>query len=205
MKFVKVTTCLHCVDSPWCSIARGIRRHQINDKIDTDYIPRDCPLEDFKISTKIKKPDKCCPAGSYDCQVPVKIKNKVVSVDICVADIVTALNAGGIETVASCCGHDKYTGDVALKDGRMLMLITFEEWHKETMERNGEILKLKTENKELRGLCINHNTDLDDAVDLLIELRRLKSENQSLQHELFKERNKVKKNGFFGGIFERLR
>jgi len=58
----------------------------------------------------------------------VKIKghlnkwNKPFSVDKCIADIVQALNDGGLETVASCCGHKKIDGIISLRDGRELIL-----------------------------------------------------------------------------------
>ena len=40
-------------------------------------------------------------------------------IDICVADIVAALNAANIVTVASCCGHGKQDADIRLEDGRI--------------------------------------------------------------------------------------
>lgn len=43
-------------------------------------------------------------------------------IDLCIADIVAALNAANITTVASCCGHGKTDGDVLLKDGRKLVI-----------------------------------------------------------------------------------
>lgn len=47
---------------------------------------------------------------------------RVVCVDWCIHQIVAALNAGGIETTASCCGHGKMAGRIDLKDGRVLMI-----------------------------------------------------------------------------------
>ena len=43
--------------------------------------------------------------------------------DPCIADIITALNAGGVRTIASCCGHQQRPGRIALTDGRELMLM----------------------------------------------------------------------------------
>lgn len=41
-------------------------------------------------------------------------------VDNCIAPMVTALNDAGIETIGSCCGHGKITGNIALADDRFL-------------------------------------------------------------------------------------
>lgn len=56
---------------------------------------------------------------------PVEIINiggKSVEVDVEVAPIVSALNAAGISTVASCSGHDHRPGQIALLDGRELII-----------------------------------------------------------------------------------
>lgn len=45
--------------------------------------------------------------------------------DPCLTEFVTALNAAGLKTVASCCGHGKNDSSVALEDGRWLT-ITYE-------------------------------------------------------------------------------
>ena len=66
----------------------------------------------------MKKPDKCCPMGSYECQIPMPIKGRRREIDFCIADIVAALNAANIITVCSCCGHGKQKGIVMLEDGR---------------------------------------------------------------------------------------
>ena len=68
----------------------------------------------------MKKPIKCCDMGTYECQIPMPIKGRRVDIDFCIADIVAALNAAGIITVASCCGHGKMPGNIALEDGREL-------------------------------------------------------------------------------------
>jgi len=70
----------------------------------------------------MKKPSKCCEMGSYGCQIPMPIKGRVQGIDLCIADIVAALNAANIETAASCCGHGKKDGVISLKDGRELIL-----------------------------------------------------------------------------------
>lgn len=45
-----------------------------------------------------------------------------VEVDACMADIILALNNGGISTYGCCCGHGKQRGYVALTDGRALVI-----------------------------------------------------------------------------------
>lgn len=42
--------------------------------------------------------------------------------DRCLAPLVAALNGGGVATVASCCGHGKRPGNIALADGRQLFI-----------------------------------------------------------------------------------
>lgn len=42
--------------------------------------------------------------------------------DQCIAPLVAALNAGGIATVASCCGHGRRPGAIAFADGRELII-----------------------------------------------------------------------------------
>ncbi len=43
--------------------------------------------------------------------------------DPCLAPLVRALNDGGLPTVASCCGHGRRPGKIALADGRELFLL----------------------------------------------------------------------------------
>jgi len=45
---------------------------------------------------------------------------KKVPIDQCIADIVKALNDGGIKTKACCCGHGEVPGNIILADGRWL-------------------------------------------------------------------------------------
>jgi hypothetical protein len=47
---------------------------------------------------------------------------KVVGIDACITSIVKALNDAGIVTRASCCGHGKRPGNIALADGRELII-----------------------------------------------------------------------------------
>jgi len=69
----------------------------------------------------IARPAKCCPLGSYECQVAMPIKGRVRGIDLCIVDIVAALNAANIVTVASCCGHGG-NGNIVLEDGRTLTI-----------------------------------------------------------------------------------
>lgn len=43
-------------------------------------------------------------------------------VDMCISNIVAALNDGGATTIASCCGHGQRTGNISLADGRELIV-----------------------------------------------------------------------------------
>ena len=46
-----------------------------------------------------------------------------VEVDACIAPIVRALNDAGVPTRACCCGHGKRPGNIALADGRELVVV----------------------------------------------------------------------------------
>lgn len=48
--------------------------------------------------------------------------SKVVSIDGCIATLVAALNAAGLGTVASCCGHGHRPGNIVLEDGREIII-----------------------------------------------------------------------------------
>ncbi len=74
--------------------------------------------------------DKCDDCGgkkTYANQACLPLNGKVQCIDWCIHHIVAALNAGGVETVASCCGHGKQPGRIDLADGRVLEI---------TQERN---------------------------------------------------------------------
>ena len=55
-------------------------------------------------------------------QAVIPINGKVQCIDWCIHPIVSALNAAGIVTVASCCGHGKIEGRIDLADGRILRI-----------------------------------------------------------------------------------
>ena len=69
--------------------------------------------------------DKCDTFGgvkTYENQVMLPINGKVRCIDHCIHHIVAALNAGGVETVACCCGHGVKDGRIDLADGRVLKI-----------------------------------------------------------------------------------
>jgi len=45
---------------------------------------------------------------------------KEAPVDSCIAPLVAALQAAGINMRSSCCGHGKGSGEIVLQDGRRL-------------------------------------------------------------------------------------
>lgn len=47
--------------------------------------------------------------------------------DPCLEPLVRALNDGGLQTIASCCGHGHRPGTVILADGRWLVLASDDE------------------------------------------------------------------------------
>lgn len=71
-------------------------------------------------------PRDCCdgPGGKETLrnQVCMPLDGRVHCIDHCIHHIVAALNAGGIPTVASCCGHGTMPGRIDLEDGRVLIL-----------------------------------------------------------------------------------
>ena len=68
-------------------------------------------------------PENCCDFGEYTCQIPQPINGKVRYIDICISDIVSALNAANLKTVASCCGHGNDSlSSVVLEDGREISI-----------------------------------------------------------------------------------
>lgn len=59
---------------------------------------------------------------TYTEQVSLPINGRVRMIDRCIHHIVAALNAGGVETVACCCGHGTQPGRIDLADGRVLRI-----------------------------------------------------------------------------------
>jgi len=52
----------------------------------------------------------------------LRYKLRLWPVDACIADIVQALNAGGVTTLGACCGHGRGAGVIDLADGRVLVI-----------------------------------------------------------------------------------
>lgn len=75
-----------------------------------------------RIGEMVKKSGHC-PCGTYEHQVPMAVRGRRVEIDWCIADLVAALNAANIQTIASCCGHGKMTGSIVLEDGRELVIV----------------------------------------------------------------------------------
>ncbi len=55
--------------------------------------------------------------------VSMPIRGRVCSIDYCIHKLVAALNAGGITTVMSCCGHNKLNGIISLDNGQTLVIV----------------------------------------------------------------------------------
>jgi len=60
--------------------------------------------------------------GTNECVTALPVNGRVVFVDSCISHLVAALNAAGLETVASCCGHGKIDGSIILRDGREVVV-----------------------------------------------------------------------------------
>ena len=61
-------------------------------------------------------------AGGAEAAVDIPGK-RTAHVDYCIAALVRALNGAGFITVASCCGHGNRPGNIALADGRELIIV----------------------------------------------------------------------------------
>ena len=80
---------------------------------------------EMSASEKFHACDHCDYVGgrkTYANQACVPINGKVQCIDWCIHQMVAALNAGGVETVGSCCGHGKMPGNIVLADGRVLVI-----------------------------------------------------------------------------------
>lgn len=54
----------------------------------------------------------------------VQIKDNLIPIDLCIARIVKALNTSAwCRTTSSCCGHDIRFGQIALEDGRVILIM----------------------------------------------------------------------------------
>lgn len=66
--------------------------------------------------------DRECHVDREAKMVSFETGGKTVFCDPCIAEIVRALNAAGVETIASCCGHGLRPGNIALADGREIII-----------------------------------------------------------------------------------
>jgi len=83
-------------------------------------------------------------------QVCMPINGRVQCIDRCIHQIVAALNAGGVGTIASCCGHGKMVGTIMLSDGRELIIAPNFEMAR-TIETQSKILFNKKVAMESHG------------------------------------------------------
>ena len=70
-------------------------------------------------------------------QACMPLNGRVQCIDFCIHHIVAALNAGGVRTVGSCCGHGTMKGNIILEDGRVLII----QQKPESMNEWGEAVK----------------------------------------------------------------
>jgi hypothetical protein len=108
--------CKKCIfDAPWPQdCEHGLKMIHLADE---------CPkFKCHPLDMPIGMPEKCCKVGTYKCQVPMPLNGRRQDIDICIADIVAALNAANIRTVASCCGHGSPPASILLGDGRSLQI-----------------------------------------------------------------------------------
>jgi tRNA(Phe) wybutosine-synthesizing methylase Tyw3 len=74
------------------------------------------------MTIKSIKPKKCCAIQTYEHTVPMAIAGRRQDVDLCISDIVAALNAANIVTTNSCCGHGIHIATILLEDGREIFI-----------------------------------------------------------------------------------
>ena len=94
-----------------------------------DVSKNDCPHCDTFGGTK-----------TYENQACMPLNGKVQCIDRCIHQIVAALNAGGVWTTGSCCGHRQQFGFIELGDGRWLTITQGEpEWIQDEIRRHAEL------------------------------------------------------------------
>jgi len=92
--------------------------------------------------------DKCDGCGSektYANQVGLPLSGRVRNIDWCIHRLVSALNAGGVETVACCCGHGEQDGRIDLADGRVLFIKSKQGlrlWKRKNVNTDGHLIKV---------------------------------------------------------------
>ncbi len=103
---------------------------------------------------------------SSDLSCDEKDKWKDAQIDACIADIVNALQKGGIDMRGSCCGHGLRDGEINLQDGRTLIIK-----HKETYCPNDAIIDLTSLSCFLRDKGIKYYLRLAQEIKELKPIR----------------------------------
>lgn len=88
--------------------------------------------------------------------------------DPCLESLVRALNDGSLPTVASCCGHGKRPGNIALADGRQLFIATpneAEEIHAYLHTGLGEFLKRSIAGSPRSMAALGHPPNANEIPD----------------------------------------
>jgi len=116
--------------------------------------------------------EDCGKCGEYKNQVRLDLGTGVVFVDPCIAELVKALNIGGVVTRASCCGHGTQPGSVLLDDGRELRVLEVgDDWHEwtesEAWRMRSRVAELETDIEKSR----EENTNLQRRIDKLNQRR----------------------------------
>jgi hypothetical protein len=83
--------------------------------------PSGSGLRPFGVEPQASQAEPLVP-NADERSVVISIGDKPVDVDESIAPLVAALNATGFETVASCSGHGFRPGNIALRDGRELVI-----------------------------------------------------------------------------------
>lgn len=84
-------------------------------------------LYDLIAAARVELANLTADAGSRESRMVVLRRSSdgapAVWCDPEIADLVGALNSGGVPTVASCSGHGEKPGGIALSDGRQLLIL----------------------------------------------------------------------------------
>ena len=81
----------------------------------------------------------------FDLSAEGKDIYKPKKIDACIADIVQALQDGGMDMRGCCCGHDKTLGNIHLQDGRVLLILNQDQGKKYMSVDVGDWPKLLNE------------------------------------------------------------
>ena len=106
--------CADCGHGKWM---HGIEHRECADQELSGY---PCPCEGFKPP----KEHRLARVGANGQSVRImQIQGEGVEIDSEIYELVYALNIGGSKTVACCSGHVKRLGNIALEDGRELIIM----------------------------------------------------------------------------------